>query len=224
MMTTSDPDPSPPLADQPIPKAKVSKSGLKAVPGYNHGYRYRGPELTEISTAAICRFLDQAWKHASCSISTLAKLNGWWATSLVIAEHKLDKKQVWLLAYAEFKWWEALERQWNEFEALPDKDRLVIMRMREIRLRKESKAVNAEAGLVAAGLVKDPNAVHVLKPSVKKEKIGVEAGRQKGDERNVGFGGGDVASVSCVGRVAEQGKENDEDDGLTSDSDEDEDD
>ena len=106
-----------------------------------------------------------------------------------------------------------------------------VKRMREVRLKKESKAVRAEAALIANGLEKDVNAVHVLLMVVKKEKVdeeekgqGKEKSKGKGEERQkkeiqVQEGSSKRARISGK----EAGKEK-VDDVLSSDSDEDDDD
>jgi hypothetical protein len=88
----------------------------------------------------------------------------------VTAAHKLDKKQIWLLAYADYKWWQALEDQWQSFDALPIKDRGILLKMKEVRLKKEWRAAKAEMALHAEGSVKDAGAVYLISINVKIEK------------------------------------------------------
>jgi hypothetical protein len=150
-----------------------------------------------------------------------------------------------LLLFAQSKWWQALEEQWTKFDALPTKDRKVIMKMREVRLRKESYAIKYEAALVNVGIIKDHDAVYMLGNGVKKEKVDQEDDRSKvvGEKRKragpeygevekedegaktkrVRFGSGET-----VGKGVEENKrggveEEGVDDGLSSDSDEEED-
>jgi hypothetical protein len=149
------------------------------------------------------------------------------------------------LLFAQAKWWQALEEQWTKFDALPTKDRKVIMKMREVRLRKESYAVKAEAALVNEGIIKNHDAVYMLGRGVKKEKVdeeddkekvvsekrkraGPEDGEvEKEDEdaktKRVRFGGGDSVDKGVEGNKKGEAGEEDVDDGLSSDSDEEED-
>lgn len=209
----------------------IESKATSTPPNPDHSHRYKGPELTIISTQVIWNLLDNAWKHASCNVSNIIKLSNWWPLTVVTAAHQLNKQQVWLLAYAEYKWWQALEEQWGGFDALPDKDRMPVKRMREVRLRKESKAVRAEAALIANGLEKDVNAVHVLMVVVKKEKVdGEEKGQ--GDERPKGKGKerqkkqkpAEEGSSKRAGINQKEADKGDVDNGLSSDSDEEEDD
>jgi hypothetical protein len=157
----------------------------------------------------------------------------------------LDKHQVYLLLFAQFKWWQALEEQWTKFDALPDRDREVIKKMREVRLRKESYAVKAEAALVNEGIIKDHDAVYMLGSGVEKEKVDQEDNKEKvvgekrkragpehveveaGDEgaktKRVRFGSGEAVDKGVEGNKKGGAGEEDVDDGLSSDSDEEED-
>jgi hypothetical protein len=150
-----------------------------------------------------------------------------------------------LLLFAQSKWWQALEEQWTKFDALPTKDRKVIMKMREVRLRKESYAIKYEAALVNEGIIKNHDAVYMLGSGVKKEKVdqkddkekvvgekrkraGPEDGEvEKEDEdaknKRVRFGGGDSVDKGVEGNKKGNAGEEDVDDGLSSDSDEEED-
>jgi len=229
-------------------KPRTKKQTLK--PKSEHPHKYRGPELEVISLRAVWNHLDQAWKQASCTVQTIKRLQSWWNTNVVTSTHQLNKHQVYLLLFAQYQWWQALEEQWNKFDALPDKDRKVIMKMREIRLRKESYAVKAEAALVNEGITKNHDAVYVLGGGVKKEKMDEKVIKEKGESekrkragpvdadaevheegegvqaKRVRFGSGEIANngVNGVVRRDKGGAEEEEvDDGLSSDSDEEED-
>jgi hypothetical protein len=208
-----------------------------STPPFVNEHRYKGPQLTIISTQAVWNLLDHAWKHSSCTMTNIIKLSNWWPLTIVTAAHQLNKQQVWLLAYAEYKWWQALESQWQNFEALPDKDRVILVTMREVRSKKESKAARAEKALITDGLKKDVDAVYVLAVVVKKEKVDEEAtgqGKENADpkvkERQTAK---EWSSKKARTDENEAGQEkveqvqkqrNDKiDDGLSSDSDEDED-
>lgn len=60
----------------------------------------------------------------------------------------------------------------------------MVMRMNGVRLRKESQAVNAEVALATEGLVKDHKAVYVLEGEVKKEKTDEKAVDKKDKGEN----------------------------------------
>jgi hypothetical protein len=214
------------------------KSTPTSIPTSVNEHRYKGLELIIISTQVIWNLLDHAWKHSSCTMTNIIKFSNWWPLTIVTAVHQLTKQQVWLLAFAEYKWWQALESQWQNFEALPDKDRVVLVTMREVRSKKESKAARAEKALITDGLEKDVNAVHVLPMVVKKEKVdgvvngeGEEKSKLKGKERQTAQEGsskraridGKEAGTENVEQVQRQIKDK-VDDGLSSDSDEDDDD
>jgi hypothetical protein len=150
------------------------------------------------------------------------------------------------LLFAQSKWWQALEEQWTKFDALPTKDRKVIMKMREVRLRKESFAVKAEAALVNEGIIKNHDAVYMLGSGVKKEKVDkedidekgvgekrkragtedgeVEAGDEGAKTERVRFGSGEAVDKGVGGNKNAGAGEEDVDDGLSSDSDEEEED
>ena len=224
-------------------KSKIKKRAPKPTP--EHPYKYRGPELTVLSLRAIWDHLDQGWKQASCTVQTIKRHQSWWNTNVVVAAHQLDKHQVYLLLFAQSKWWQALEEQWTKFDALPTKDRKVIMKMREVRLRKESFAVKAEAALVNEGIIKDHDAVYMLGTRVKKEKMDQEDDKEKvvGEKRKragpgiaeehkedeyaktkrVRFGSGETIDKGVEGNKKEGAGEEDVDDGLSSDSEEEED-
>jgi hypothetical protein len=149
------------------------------------------------------------------------------------------------LLFAQSKWWQALEEQWTKFDALPTKDRKVIMKMREVRLRKESYAIKYEAALVNEGIIKDHDAVYMLGNGVKKEKVDQEDDKEKvvGEKRKraghedgevekedegaktkrVRFGSGDSVDKAVKGNKKGVVEEEEVDDGLSSDSDEEED-
>jgi hypothetical protein len=192
--------------------------------------------------------LDRAWKQASCTVQTIKQHQSWWNANVVIATHQLNKHQVWLLLFAQYKWWQALEEQWRKFDALPDKDQNVILEMKRVRLRKESDAIKYEAALVSEGTIKNHDAVYMLGSGVKKEKVDKEdikekgvgdkrkrvepggAEEQKEDEgvqaKRVRFGSGEIANNGVngvVGRGKGRAEEEEMDDGLSSDSDEEED-
>jgi hypothetical protein len=117
--------------------------------------------------------------------------------------------------------------------------------MREVRLRKESFAVKAEAALVNEGIIKDHNAVYMLGTRVKKEKMDQEDDKEKvvGEKRKragpeygevekedkdaknkrVRFGSGEAVNKVVEGNKKGEAGEEDGDDGLSSDSDEEED-
>ena len=106
-----------------------------------------------------------------------------------------------------------------------------VKRMREVRLKKESKAVRAEAALIANGLEKDVNAVHVLMMVVKKEKVeeeekgqGKEPSKGKGKERQKKQKPAQEGSSKRVRFSDKEADKGDVDDGLSSDSDEEDDD
>jgi hypothetical protein len=170
----------PAITDQPKPPTpKVKRSSPK--PEYEHPHKYRGPEIAVLSLQAIWDHLDLAWKQASCTLKTINHLSGWWATSQVVSAHKLDKHQIWLLLFAQYKWWQALEDQWKVFDALPIKDRHVILRMTGVMLEKHSKAVRAERVLAIVGLETSSQVIHRLVSEVKKEKM--DSSEKKGDEK-----------------------------------------
>jgi hypothetical protein len=224
-------------------KSKTKKRAPKPTP--EHPHKYREPELTVLSLRAIWDHLDQGWKQASCTVQTINRHQSWWNTNVVTSTHGLDKHQVYLLLFAQFKWWQALEEQWTKFDALPDRDREVIKKMREVRLRKESYAVKAEAALVNEGIIKDHDAVYMLGSGVKKEKVDQEDNKEKvvgekrkragpehveveaGDEgaktKRVRFGSGEAVDKGVEGNKKGGAGEEDVDDGLSSDSDEEED-
>jgi len=225
-------------------KSKIKKRAPKPKP--DHPHKYRGPELTVLSLRAIWDHLDQAWKQASCTVKTIKRLQSWWNTNVVTSTHGLDKHQVYLLLFAQCQWWQALEEQWNKFDALPDKDRKVIMKMREVRLRKESYAVKAEAALVNEDIIKNLDAVYILVVGVKNRKLDQEDDEGKGvgekrkrvepgdvevqkddkgiQAKRVRFGGGEAVHKKALEGNRKGGAEEEEvDDGLSSDSDEEED-
>jgi hypothetical protein len=224
-------------------KTKVKKRTPK--PKHDHSHKYRGPEITVLSLRAIWDHLDRAWKQASCTVQTINRHKSWWNTNVVVAAHQLDKHQVYLLLFAQSKWWQALEEQWTKYDALPTKDRKVIMKMREVRLRKESFAVKYEAALVNEGIIKDHDAVYMLGSGVKKEKMDQEDDKEKvvGEKRKragpgdgegekededaknkrVRFGSGEAVDKVVEGDKKGEAGEEDVDDVLSSDSDEEED-
>jgi len=223
-------------------KVKTKKRTPKPTP--EHPHKYRGPELNVLSLQAIWDHLDRAWKQAFCNVTNIGNLQSWWNSSAVTAAHQLNKHQVWLLLFAQSKWWQALEEQWTKFDALPDKNRMVILKMRGVRLRKESDAIKAEAALVNDGINKNLDAVYMLGSGVKKEKVDEEETEKKGDgmkRTRVGDVDGEVqkegagvqgkrvkfASEEMANKGAGEGNKgtaenNESDDGLSSDSDEEE--
>lgn len=161
---------------------------------------------------------------------------------MITFTHQLNKHQVYLLLFAQSKWWQALEEHWTKFDALPTKDRKVIMKMREVRLRKESYAIKYEAALVNEGIIKNHDAVYILGVGVKKEKVDQEDDKEKGlgekrkrvgpggaeeqkeDEgartKRLRFGSGEPVDKGVVENDKRRVEEGEEDDGLSSDSDE----
>jgi hypothetical protein len=178
-------------------------------------------------------------------VTNIGQHQSWWNPTVVAAAHQLDKHQVWLLLFAQYKWWQALEEQWNKFDALPDQDREVIKKMRTVRLRKESYAVKAEAALVNEGITKNHDAVYMLGTGVKKEKMDQKEIKEKGEgqkrkragpgdaggeeededakTKRVRLGGGYSVDKGVEGNKKGEAGEEHVDDGLSSDSDEEED-
>lgn len=140
-----------------------------------------------------------------------------------------------------------MEEQWNDFDALPVKDQSLILRMTEARLKKESKAATAEVALASEHTAKNPDAVYLLGNKVKKEKVDDEKfeKRDKGSKRKRGelgsskqkgkadkvdsgeglkqVGSGAVEIVGKDGDIDRRGSTVQEnDDGLSSDSDKEE--
>jgi len=232
--TTSTPGSAKPKVKKRIPQ-----------PRYDHPHKYRGPELTVLSLRAIWDHLDRAWNQASCTVQTIKRLQSWWNPTVITSTHGLNKHQVYLLLFAQSKWWQALEEQWTKFDALPTKDRKVIMKMREVRLRKESYAIKYEAALVNEGIIKSYDTVYMLGSGVKKEKVDQEDDKEKGlgekrkrsghggaedqkeDEgaktKRVRIGNGETADKGAVGSNKGGEEKENSDDGLSSDSDEEED-
>jgi len=121
---------------------------------------------------------------------------------------------------------------------------MVILRMRGVRLRKESDAIKAEAALVNEGIIKNPDAVYMLGAGVKKEKVDEKVLKKKDDgtkktrvgtldtdvqKEGEGVQGKRVKFVSeeMANKGAGEGNKgtaesNESDDGLSSDSDEEE--
>jgi len=119
------------------------------------------------------------------------------------------------------------------------------MKMREVRLRKESYAIKYEAALVNEGIIKNHDAVYMLGSGVKKEKVDQEDAKEKGsgekrkqagpgdgevqkeDEgaktKRVRIGNGETADKGAVGSDKGGEEKENSDDGLSSDSDEEED-
>ena len=245
-------EPTPTTADPSVPtnssagivatapkSPKVRTSSSKPISDNPH--RYRGPEITVISLQAIWAHLDHAWGQGSYTAKTVAQLSGWWAASVVASIYRLDKHQVWLLLFAQFKWWKALQEQWEKFDALPAKNRPIIGKMRAVRLKKESLAVNAEVALMTEGLVMESAAIYRLGLVVKKEKVEPKAAEKKGEggnkkqteKKTTGKGGGvkghqakqvkfgsEMATGKKAGGPQEQGAEEGDVDELTSDSEE----
>lgn len=223
-------------------KVKTKKRTPKPTP--EHPHKYRGPELTVLSLQAIWDHLDRAWKQAFCNVTNIGNLQSWWNTSAVTAAHQLNKHQVWLLLFAQSKWWQALEEQWTKFDALPDKNRMVILKMRGVRLRKESDAIKAESALVNDGIMKNSDAVYMLGTGVKKEKVDEKVLKKKDDgmkrtrsgtldtdvqkegegvqHKRVKFGSEEMANKGAGKGNKGTAENNESDDGLSSDSDEEE--
>jgi hypothetical protein len=100
------------MSDESTPSARSISITLTPTPEIVQ-VKYKGPILTEISTKAIWSHLDNGWKHVKRNKTALRSLATWWAWTPVNKAHKLGKQENWLLAYATFKWWEALEERWR---------------------------------------------------------------------------------------------------------------
>jgi hypothetical protein len=169
------------MSDESTPSARSISITLTPTPEIVQ-VKYKGPILTEISTKAIWSHLDNGWKHVKRNKTALRSLATWWAWTPVNKAHKLGTQENWLLAYATFKWWEALEERWRTVlsETGPGSYVQVGMTMKEIRLKKEGREVTA--AMQCEGIRKDVNAVYKLYGALEDvKKVSVEDGDVKGN-------------------------------------------